>query len=192
MKCPVCGTENPQDKKYCGECGSMIAVAAPVQPKLYATEQSWRPYQVKVNLFCLVGAILGVLSLFMPWALLHDRVEQVNTNVGAFDFNQSPQAGYSFPDNFRYSVILFVIGTIVAFVLPLGGVLQLIGSMGFMLTTITYPSFGDTQVIFWIGAAIALISSIMVLIGFAYPSGVGYGTGRRTAMDRLLTVSLFR
>jgi predicted nucleic acid-binding Zn ribbon protein len=27
MKCPVCGAENPDDKKFCGECGSELQSA---------------------------------------------------------------------------------------------------------------------------------------------------------------------
>ena len=32
MKCPVCGTENPEGKKFCGDCGAMIPLPPPVQP----------------------------------------------------------------------------------------------------------------------------------------------------------------
>jgi predicted nucleic acid-binding Zn ribbon protein len=29
MQCATCGTENPADNKYCGECGSSLAPACP-------------------------------------------------------------------------------------------------------------------------------------------------------------------
>jgi len=192
MKCPMCGAENPNDRKFCGDCGSILVPSLPVQPVQAVVERPKPPYQIKVNLYCLVGAIMGVLTLFMPWALLHDTHLDETTNVGAFDFNESPEAGYSFPDNFQLSVTLFVIGTGLAFILPIGGVFQFIGSMGFILTTVTYPRFGETELIFWIGAAIALISSCLVMIGLVYPNGVGFRPGKRTAIERLLTVSLFR
>jgi len=192
MKCPVCGAENPQNNKFCGDCGSTIAPVTSVQPMQNVTVEPKPPYQVKVNILCLAGAVLGILSLFMPWALVHDPFQDDTTNIGAFDFDESFGGGSSFPANFQFTVILFIIGTLVAFLLPLGGVLQLIGSVGFILTTVTYPKIGNDEVIFWVGAAIATISSALVLVGLAYPEGIGFAKGKRTAMERLLTVSLFR
>jgi predicted nucleic acid-binding Zn ribbon protein len=29
MKCPICGAENPEGKKFCGDCGKPLAVAPP-------------------------------------------------------------------------------------------------------------------------------------------------------------------
>jgi len=192
MKCPVCGAENPKDNKYCGDCGSMIAMVTLVQPTQPITREPKPPYQIRVNLICLAGAILGVLSLFMPWALVDAPFQDDPTNIGAFDFDENLQGGYSFPVNFQLTMILFMIGTLVAFLLPLGGVLQLIGSLGFILTSVTYSKIGSNEIIFWIGAAIATISSAMVIVGLAFPGGIGFAEGKRTAMDRLLTVSLFR
>ena len=31
MKCPKCQTENPETKKFCGECGTQLTQAEPVQ-----------------------------------------------------------------------------------------------------------------------------------------------------------------
>ena len=192
MRCPVCGADNPKNNRFCGDCGNVFAPVTATQPAQNATAEPKPPYQIKVNVLCLAGAILGVLSLFMPWALVHDSFLDETTNIGAFDFDESFQGSATFSDNFQFTVTLFMIGTLVAFLLPLGGILQIIGSVGFILTTVTYPEIGNDEVIFWVGAAIAIISSVMVLIGLAYPEGIGFEKGKRSAVERLLTVSLFR
>ncbi|MGQ9588557.1 MAG: hypothetical protein ACUVT7_09305 [Thermoplasmata archaeon] len=193
MKCQACGSENPEKHKFCWECGAVLVPVVPVGPAdTAAPVQPKAPYQARINLVCLGGAVLGILSLFMPWALVHDSFLDDTTNIGAFDFDEEYDDRYSYPDNLGTTVILFLIGTVVAFVTPLGGILQLIGSVGFILTTFTYPMICDDEIIFWVGAAIATMSSALAVIGLAYPEGIGFEKDKRTALDRLLTIRLYR
>jgi uncharacterized membrane protein YeiB len=111
--------------------------------------------------------------------------------LGAFDFDETFLGIHLFSSNFRYSVTIFLIGAVVAFFCPLGGILQLIGSIGFIISTLTVR-LEERSMIFWIGAIVALVSAALVLISLAYPIGTGYESRRRDALDRLLTVSVSR
>jgi len=190
MKCPTCGKENPEGQKFCGDCGSMIVLPPPPLVQ-YVPVQLKQPYQLRVNVFCLVGAVLAVISLFLPWAMVQDKESGDTANLGAFDFNENFLGYHLFSSNFRYSVTLFLIGTAIAFFCPLGGVLQLVGSMGFIISTLTV-TFETINMVFWIGALVAVVSAAFVLVSLAYPIGIGYEAGRRDALARLLTVSAFR
>ena len=190
MKCPVCGTENPENKKFCGDCGSVI-VLPPPPPIQYVPVQLKQPYQLRVNVFCLVGAVLAVISLFLPWAMVQDKESGDTANLGAFDFNETFLGVHLFSSNFRYSVTLFLIGTAIAFFCRLGGILQIIGSMGFIISTLTVR-FETVDMVFWIGSLVAVVSAAFVLLSLVYPLGAGYEPGKRDALARLLTVSVFR
>jgi len=188
MKCPNCGADNPDGKKFCGECGSAIPIAprhVRVQKVPVPTKQ---PYQLRINVLCLVGAFLAVICLFLPWAVAHEKIGSDKAYLGAFDFNKSFLGIHLFPDNFRNAVTLFLIGTVVAFFCPVGGILQLLGSLAFLLTTVTTTS-ETIDLTYWIGAIIAPVSSVLVLGSLIYPLGVGYEAGKRDAISRLLSVS---
>ena len=190
LKCSNCGAENPEGKKFCSDCGSMI-VLPPPPPAQYAPVQPRQPYQLRVNVLCLVGAVIAVISLFLPWAMVQDKQSGDTANLGAFDFNETFLGIHLFSSNFRYSVTLFLIGTAIAFFCPLGGILQLIGSMGFIISTLTV-TFETIDMVFWIGSLAAAVSAAFVLMSLVYPLGAGYEPGKRDALARLLTVSVYR
>jgi hypothetical protein len=186
MKCPNCGAENPEDNRYCGDCGSAMFVSPSVAPSLDARTREVPPYRLRINIMCLVGSIIGILALFMTWAVLQNPVTSQLTNLGAFDFNGS------FQPNFGYCVILFLVGTIISFFFTPGGFLQLIGGAGFMLSTQTYPTYNGDALTFSMGLVWAVGSSVIVIGSFLYPIGVGYRAKSRDAIERLLTVSITR
>jgi hypothetical protein len=153
-----------------------------------------RPLKPRVNVICLVGAVLAVLSLFLPWAVIQNQETLEKTNLGALDFGKTFLGIHLFDGNgnFELSVTIFIIGAAVAFLSPLGGILQLIGAMGFVFTTLTWGVEGF-KMIFYIGAAVGLISAALVLLSLAWPTGVGYDTRREgIGISRLLTFSAYR
>lgn len=95
---------------------------------------------MKVNLLCLVGAALGAVCILLPWAVVSERL------VGEGDEYQDylREAGAS-PlrlltddpaDGLFYLVVasvLFVVGTLVAFLTPIGGLGQLGGIVFFTM-----------------------------------------------------------
>ena len=181
MRCPKCGAEVSENKRFCGDCGAEIQRQASVQQDQVVRQA--QPYKLRVNVLCLIGAILAVLSLFLPWTLTQDRETGDTDTLGAFDY------GETFPDNFRYAVTLFLIGTAAAFFTPLGGLLQLIGSIGFVMTALT-STFPEFQITFWAGSAMAMFSAALVVIGLASPLGIGYGSDKEIGIARLLTFSV--
>jgi hypothetical protein len=185
MKCPKCGFETSEGMRFCGNCGLALLSQQQVQSNIYVPLPQKPPFQIRVNILCLVGAIVGVLSLFLSWVATQDTSSGQISYLGAFDFD-------TFPSTFHLSVDLFLIGTVIAFFLSLGGILQLMGSAGFLLTSMTYATYGQLEVHFWYGAIIALASSLLVIIGLIVPYGYGFGTGSSSAAERLLTVSFFR
>jgi hypothetical protein len=179
ITCPSCGADNPDSKKSCVE-------------QQYIRVREERPYNLRVNVLCLVGAILAALSLFLPWATSQDQTSHVETNISAFDFDGAVPGISSFPDGFRYSVTFFLIGTALAFLSPLSGIPLLIGSMGFMLTAMT-SKFENSELTISLGAWVAVMSSILVLGSLVYPIGPGYSHGRAHGLaSKLLTWSVFK
>jgi hypothetical protein len=89
-------------------------------------------------------------------------------------------------------VTLFVIGAVLAFLTPLGGIPLLIGSIGFLLTVLT-TSYEEVNVTIWFGSATAIISATMVIGSLVTPLGIGYKSGGENRIAaRLLTWSLYR
>ena len=110
-----------------------------------------------------MSAILAVLSLFLPWTVAVDEYTSTNEKIykGAFDYDEMSQGEPVYPDSFSVSVTIFLVGTIIAFITPLGGMLQFIGSMGFVLASSTTELEGF-QMTWWIGSGIALVASIVL------------------------------
>lgn len=139
----------------------------------------------------------GIVAGLSSQALSASKRDCIQSNdnfridIGPFDFGADDDTSHLFPSNFRYSVMLFLIGTILAFFTPIGGVLQFIGSLGFMLTAST-TSFAGVELIFWIGAAMGLFASVMVLLSLVAQIGVGYEKEKTNAISRLLTISVYR
>ena len=85
-----------------------------------------------------------------------------------------------------------MIGTAVAFFTPLGSIPQMIGSIGFLLTTATSKLEDGQMGLYW-GAGAAIIGSFFVILSLAVPIGIGYSPDQRWGISgRLLTWSVFR
>lgn len=94
--------------------------------------------EVRVNLVCLAGAILGIACVFLPWAVVTESlvgdsqahvVRTVNiAPVDLLDISLYPDFAY-----LMYAAILFAIGSAVAAFTPFGGISQLAGIVIFDL-----------------------------------------------------------
>lgn len=189
VKCQNCGTENSEQRRFCGECGAML-----FNPLYYQQDPSpsrRQPYRLRVNLLCLVGAVVAVLSLFFPWALVQDG-QGPETPIGGFEFDEPVAGGSELADGFRYSITLFIIGTVLAFITPLGGIPLITGAVGFITTSFSSTS-PDYDLIPWLGVVIALLSAGIVVLSFVEPIGFGYEYGQEPGLaGRLLTWSAYR
>ncbi len=189
MNCPFCQAASHDNANYCWKCGTVIS-QKPFEDQRYV-EVPERPF-LRVNGLCLVGAIVAALALFLPWAVSQDQVSHVETNIGAFDFDDAVPGISSIPEGLRNSVTIFLIGTALAFFSPLSGIPLLTGSVGFMLTAMT-TRFENSELTISLGALAAVVSSIIVLWSLVYPAGPGYSHGRAHELtSKLLTWGVFK
>ena len=79
MFCPRCGTDNPDDAKFCGSCGASLPVAPapqpppppPAQPPVVQPQPAVAP-GLKIGIIIaslvvpLVGIILGIIYMLDP------------------------------------------------------------------------------------------------------------------------------
>lgn len=124
-----------------------------------------------LNLICLVGAFVGVLSLITPW---------VSANSLPYPFGlMSPidllQSSY-------FSVIgAFIIGTLASFATPLGVTIQIAG-IGMVMTgmnRLLSSAFHVSEAGYFLpGFYIGIISIVIIIIGIIHPIWSGHKTRR--------------
>ena len=75
MKCPNCGTENPEGKKFCGDCGAMIPQPPPPPPVEPAQTTAIQPKQswIRSNWKGLVSVVVVVLVVLSVVGLIYSQ-----------------------------------------------------------------------------------------------------------------------
>ena len=131
------------------------------------------------------------LALFLPWSIAQDEETLEKSYLGAFDYEETSHGESIYPDTFRVSVTIFLIGTIIAFITPIGGVFQLVGSLGFILAASTTQFDGFVSV-WWVGSGVGLAAAVAVLISLAVPVGKGYGHQKGFGISRLIAWTVYR
>jgi len=134
---------------------------------------------MKVNLLCLAGAAMGLLSLFFPWwqgsdlglGLMIDRDYMLVQDV-LFDST-------AFGSLFMVACTMYVVGTFLAFWSPLGGLVQVPGVLGFLAMFGSEVGVRRGEDTIALGAYLGLVSMIVVVISLLVPLGVGYSLERR-------------
>lgn len=129
---------------------------------------------VSVNVLCLLGAIVGIVSLFLPWFIIND---------GPNDFGISPGSmvieTHEFPsDPLVVSYLVFITGTVVAFLFPAAFTVQAFGVVLFLRVFLDAdfgsPLLHHYELSLSLGFYVGLLSLLMVLAGFLHPVGPGY------------------
>ena len=130
---------------------------------------------VRVNLLCIAGVLLGVVSLFFPWVTS-------GSHFGGDD--DLLVQGIMMPSlQFEFAMVLsasfFVLGTFLALLSPSGGFAQLGGALGviFLAPSEYAPAWGDYA--FSLGAYIGIVSALIVTVSFFVPMGIGYEVLKR-------------
>jgi len=154
----------------------------------------------RINVLCIVGAMVGVSCLLTTWALVTETPPGWPTNTHSKGAGVEPLSwslvdalastldpfsnAYGDAEIVAFSA-LFIIGTALAFITPLGGAPQLAGVLGF------YSSSAGNLFVseFAAGFAIAALAAVIVLASIAIPLGVGYDARPLSLRARLLTVS---
>jgi hypothetical protein len=139
----------------------------------------------------LVGATLGVASMYLNWY-------STSEIIGFFELRPwdmvwfrdwtliegYERMGSAFP--LWLPQTLFIIGTIAAFMTPLGGVVQL---SGISLFVYRLASVNDGNLPAEVGAYVGIISGALALVSMVYPIGLGYSRRLVSLVGRLLVFS---
>jgi hypothetical protein len=112
VKCPNCGAENPEGKKFCGDCGVAIPQPPPpppvqptqpmyVQPKKGWTRSNWKGLVSVVVVVLVVLSIVGLIYN-QPWSkikvLLYNQDNYYTLNVAVFIDGKEVMRGEVLPN----------------------------------------------------------------------------------------------
>lgn len=156
--------------------------------------------RLQVNYICLIGVAIGLVALIGYWWMLGPSfTERMDPETQKLWIQKL--AGVMAPP------ILFLIGTLIAIVTPLGGIVQLTSIFNFIFETppIGYLFTSGTSVnsytifSFTIFLATAMLSSIIVLYSMRSPSWISRDDGtfprsrdRISIFQRLLTFRIIK
>lgn len=145
----------------------------------------------RVNLLSIGGAAVGVVSMFITWGIWRVvYILQIPHGAGVLEEYSLVAifwlGGSVFGQHFALAIGLFMTGTAMAFVTPLGGFLQLAGASAFLWTIVP-----DQRPTVYLGAGpfVGLIAGIVTLAGLLRPIGIGYEGSKASLLGRLLTVT---
>lgn len=136
--------------------------------------------KLRINLLCVSGALLGFVAMALPWILESER-------IGAGVWQHYDLNWYFYADRGVdvVALVVFLVGSAMAFLTPLGGLFQLAGVLSFAtsrsgdIRTITAGEI--TQSLEWgVGLFFAVISSAIVIASLFVPIGIGYESKRRS------------
>lgn len=150
---------------------------------------------MKVNILCLTGAALGVVSLLFPWwqGVEYGLGIAIDTNYMLVQDVLLESTDYG--SMFLVACTLFVVGTLLAFWSPLGGLVQVLGALGFfaLFSSEIGVRRGEDTIAF--GAYIGVTSMVIVVVSLLVPMGIGYSVKRKahkaslSSADKFVTVS---
>jgi hypothetical protein len=127
--------------------------------------------KLRVNFLCFIGVAIGFIALMGSWGALNSW----------FAHSMDPEWQNIWTEKLGSLIVppmLFLIGTLIAIVTPLGGIIQSIGIVDFLIRTgesgyqytlKSYPYYSDNLTVFTIFLAIGMASSIVVLYSMRSP-----------------------
>ena len=153
---------------------------------------------LRVNRLCILGALLGVVSLFTAWAMYYqyDMGARVRTlPFSGYDlltgrnWPWSETAPHPWTIKVVVAPLLLAIGTAIAFFSPLGGVLQIAGAMYFLTWSKLYSPDPLNSFNLSIGPFIGLIAGALALLSIVYTIRFHRRDGPMIATARFLSIS---
>jgi len=132
----------------------------------------------RINILALVGAFIGIIAIFSVWITYRLLIWSSGVNL-----LQILEMG---PDILgAIYCVSFIIGTLIAFVSPMGAFFQIVGIIAFFLRFMEMT--GGRILPLNIGPYLGVASAIILIVSIAKPIGLNYGSGSIGLKDRLLT-----
>jgi hypothetical protein len=165
--------------------GSVQWVWRRVQP-LRTSDGSSHEMVSQMNILGFIGAILGVVAILVSWESSYGP-----SSVG--HVNAIQLALYGTPDELTICSVAFIIGTVIALLTPVGGVIQIASSFGFLVflphSIEVHQAVYGTSLTYGIGPFLGLLSGLLVLRSLWFPSWLQLRSGLALASPRLFVVS---
>ena len=135
---------------------------------------------MKVNVLGLVGAVVGVVAIFSTWLGYHGWLSGAHSWNLIAVLNDAPAYQTAW-----YSALFFITGTLVAFLSPAGGLLQVWGVLNWWAYYTDMSGEMPSRMASYLGLA----SAVIVLASMARPFGPGLMKGPFGLKNRLLIFS---
>lgn len=152
-------------------------------------------YGRSINVLCICGAIIGVAAVFCEWTYFSQVDYFVTGNL----------IDYIVPDRYHDPLdlsliggLIFVLGTGLAFVTPLSGLVQASGMVAFAIeirnraSDVSSYSDGTMEFGLWIGFYVGIASAAIVLLSIPVPMGPGIERHRYDIRNRLFVFNGWR
>jgi len=139
-----------------------------------ASFDNWR-----INKDCVIFALIGYLSIFMPWFLVFDAPSDRLIDI-CFGFS-------IYPNLLAVLALLCLIGTLLNFITPLGAYLQLPFPAILTFGCLSSPYCPTILFLAMIGIQVNLFSAMLVIRSIFKPKFIGNSTPPRNIKERLLT-----
>jgi hypothetical protein len=141
-----------------------------------------RACSLSVNFLCLIGAMIGLGSIVMPWTWVEIGLWHADTTLLEWVL-------YSWADVDAAAGLVFAAGTILAFAFPMACGLQIAGLAWFYHSWAQHGFYNGMTGGLSIGFFVAVISCIVVVASVVWPTGPGCGSPRVRKPLRTQTAS---
>jgi len=155
------------------------------------------PVKWRFNQLCILGAIIGLIALLLPWTWMQmggtsgASIAYYTMHppgaiglLNAFDILSLSYLDFLFSSLYMSILILYILGTITAFISPIGGFIQIAGALLYI------PAIPSELRFYWFvpfGELLGIYSGMIVVVSMLWPIGAGYADGAMGIRARLVT-----
>ncbi|MDD1747461.1 MAG: hypothetical protein LUQ16_06845 [Methanomassiliicoccales archaeon] len=143
---------------------------------------------MKINLLAIVGGLLGVMCILLPWTVTHieSPFGDTSSEMIMTDFIHEGDSAFTF------AIVLFLLGSALALITPLGGVGQFFGWLIFLAAIIDdlgteHTAIADITVSLGLGFGVGLVALALVFVSMIKPTGPGHTQATNDGRERFLT-----
>ena len=157
-----------------GTASAIFKHALPVSERFLTLARSRAGRAYRVNFLSIAAATLGIVCVFLPW-IVEKQAFAWSPRTYTYDWTLFSAFSSSWMPFMMSAAALFLFGSAVSFVTPLGGIPQFIGVLmyinGVVLDFRDFHSayYGDSTLSFGFGLLIGLGASIAAIASLAIP-----------------------